>query len=224
MGRYSGKEEVVARQQPLNKKREKLQPRPKVEGKVGTLPIDDSAIPKGGKRIVEFNVVNGMATLKITVRNDDCIKPKRMIKPSADIEKGHWFLTKYVKDKVAQPRILTRTQKRRKQRMRSLQKMKQTLQMIHEAKNTNKEEISILVVADALNKAFRKPVEERESLMKEGLPFETQEVPDEQSDLMNTINLDDLKLEEGLSRQQQEKETGEGDLMEESLLDILFSE
>lgn len=41
---------------------------------------------------------------------------------------------------------------------------------------------------------------------------------------MNTINLDDLKLDEGLSRQQQEKETGEGDLMEESLLDILFSE
>lgn len=38
-----------------------------------------------------------MATLRITVRNDDCVIPKRMIKPLAEVERGHWFLNKYMK-------------------------------------------------------------------------------------------------------------------------------
>lgn len=42
---------------------------------------------------------------------------------------------------------------------------------------------------------------------------------------MSVVNFDDLKeMEEELSRQLQEKETGESDLIKESLLDILFSE
>lgn len=102
--------------------------------------------------------------------------------------------------------------------MKSLQKMKQTPQMIAEAKNNNKEEIPIPMVADALDKAFRQPVETKKTSMKEILPLEIQEVPDEQGDLMNAINLDDLKeLEEELGKQLQEKETGEDDMIDESL-------
>lgn len=97
--------------------------------------------------------------------------------------------------------------------------------MIAETKNATKEEIPILVVADALDKAFRKPTEGNKSLMKEILHLEDQGISDEQSDLMNAVNLDDLKeLDEELSKQLQEKETGEDDQMEESLLDILLSE
>lgn len=55
--------------------------------------------------------------------------------------------------------------------MRSPQKMKQTLQMIAEAKDANKEKIPIPVAAEALNKAFGQPVKEREPLMKEVLPL-----------------------------------------------------
>lgn len=97
----------------FNRDKKKLHPLPRQKGKIGVLVIDDSPILEKGKRIAEFNVVNGMATIKITVRNEDDIKPKKMIKPSAKVEKGHWFLNKYVKSKVEQLQVLTRTQKRR---------------------------------------------------------------------------------------------------------------
>lgn len=91
-------EEAMKNQNLPNKRIEMLQLKVKEESKAKAQIIDElSPIPEGKKRVAKFNIKNDMATLRITVRNDDCVIPKRMIKPLAEVERGHWFLNKYMK-------------------------------------------------------------------------------------------------------------------------------
>lgn len=51
--------------------------------------IDKSPIPWNKRRVVEFNVENGMKTLRITVNNEEK-GASRIIKPFEKIEVGQW--------------------------------------------------------------------------------------------------------------------------------------
>lgn len=63
------------KQKTHNKRMEKPQPRFEKESQAKVLILDDSPILSGKRRVSEFNVENGMVTLRITIRNDDGIKP-----------------------------------------------------------------------------------------------------------------------------------------------------
>ena len=64
------------------------------------------------------------------------------------------MVNQHPKKKEIKPVTLTRTQKRRLQRARSVQRMKQTLQMIADAKAADKKEIPEAKVAEAIDRAF----------------------------------------------------------------------
>lgn len=67
-------EEAMKNQNLPNKRIEMLQLKVKEESKAKAQIIDElSLIPEGKKRVAKFNIKNDMATLRITVRNDDCI-------------------------------------------------------------------------------------------------------------------------------------------------------
>lgn len=67
-------EEAMKNQNLPNKRIEMLQLKVKEESKAKAQIIDElSPIPEGKKRVAKFNIKNDMATLRITVRNDDCI-------------------------------------------------------------------------------------------------------------------------------------------------------
>jgi len=55
--------------------------------------IDDNPIPHSKRKVVEFNVKNGIKTLRNTINNEGN-NPSRMIKPSTKIEVGKWCLNK----------------------------------------------------------------------------------------------------------------------------------
>ena len=67
-----------------------------------------------------------------------------MIKLKVDSNKGEWFLNKYGKGKHLEPQLvrLTRTQKRRMQRKRSIQKMRNIVTMLDQAKHVEQEEVA----------------------------------------------------------------------------------
>ena len=83
-------------------------------------------MPRDSKQAVEVNYSQGRSTLRITVRNDESARDARMIKPKVESNKGEWFVNKYCKGKPAEPQPvqLTWTQKRRMQRKRSIQRMR----------------------------------------------------------------------------------------------------
>lgn len=56
--------------------------------------VDEAPLPEGKRKIAEFNLEEGISTLRITVLNDEQVKPARMIKPKAEVEKGQCFLKK----------------------------------------------------------------------------------------------------------------------------------
>ena len=67
-----------------------------------------------------------------------------MIKSKVESNKGEWFLNKYCKGKQVEPQPvqLTRTQKRRMQRKRSIQKMRNMVTMLDQAKLVKREEVA----------------------------------------------------------------------------------
>lgn len=127
------------------------------------LVLDDFPIPDGKRRVTRLDMEKGMTALKITVRIKEEIKPQRIVKPPADVEKEHWFLNNYMKGKtlVAQrPATLTRTQKWRAQRNKSVRRMKQNLEMLAEAKKLDGAETQSPKLAEILEIAFGQPKEE----------------------------------------------------------------
>ena len=67
-----------------------------------------------------------------------------MIKLKTKVEKGQWFINKYVEKGKQWPSpstTLTRTQKRRKQRQKAIWKMWWTLEMLAQAKNVVRKEV-----------------------------------------------------------------------------------
>ena len=79
--------------------------------------VDEELTSEDKKRVADINVDEGVYTLRITLRDDKQLKPQRMIKLRTDVEKGQWFISKYVEKRKQPPftsAILTRTQKWRK--------------------------------------------------------------------------------------------------------------
>ena len=70
--------------------------------------------------------------LRITVRNDESAKEARMIKSKVESNMGKWSMNKYDKGKQlkSRPAQLTRTQKRKLQRKRSIRRMKDAAVML----------------------------------------------------------------------------------------------
>ena len=91
--------------------------------------INDSPIPRSKRRVVEFNVENRMKTLQVTIDNEGWSK-SRIIKPSAN-------------NKVGQFWGLTRTHKKRLQRSKAMNKMKQSLAVIANLKARRQGENSL---------------------------------------------------------------------------------
>ena len=91
--------------------------------------IDKSLAPKSKRRVVEFNVQNGMKTLHITANNEDNGWLK-MIKPFAKKEVGKWCVKKKVvhNKPKGQPEGLTHTQKRSLQRTKAIKKKEKFLE------------------------------------------------------------------------------------------------
>lgn len=106
--------------------------------------IDDRPIPRSKIMVVEFNVENEMKTLWITVDSEGNSK-FRMIKPSTNAEIGQWCLNqKAVQDKAnTQFWGLTRTHKKRLQRSKAMNKMKQSLAVIANLKARRQGENSL---------------------------------------------------------------------------------
>lgn len=60
--------------------------------------IDESPIPKGKRHVAEVSVNGGMASLRVIVRNEEGMKPQRMVKPSAKVEEGKKHLNKHARE------------------------------------------------------------------------------------------------------------------------------
>ena len=84
--------------------------------------ISDNPVPRDSKRAVEVNYSQGKSTLRIMVRNDELTRDAWMIKRKVESNKGERLVNQYCKGKPAEPQPvqLTRIQKRRMQRKRSL--------------------------------------------------------------------------------------------------------
>lgn len=106
--------------------------------------INDSPIPRSKRRVVEFNVENRMKTLQVTIDNEGWSK-SRIIKPSANNKVGQRCLNqKAVQDKAnTQFWGLTRTHKKRLQRSKAMNKMKQSLAVIANLKARRQGENSL---------------------------------------------------------------------------------
>ncbi|KAJ8557252.1 hypothetical protein K7X08_002877 [Anisodus acutangulus] len=50
--------------------------------------IGEEPLPMAKQRVVEFNVKEGVSSLRITMRDEGQLRPKMMIKPTANIEEG----------------------------------------------------------------------------------------------------------------------------------------
>ena len=82
--------------------------------------------------------------LRITVRNDESAEDAKMIKLKVESNKGEWFINKYCKGKPAEPQPfqLTRTQKKRMQRKRSIQRTKNMATNPSQAKSVNRGKVA----------------------------------------------------------------------------------
>ena len=78
------------------------------------------------------------------MRNDESARDARMIKPKVESNKGEWFVNRHHKGKSAEPRPvqLTRTQKRRMQRKRFIQRMKNMATDLDQAKFVNRGKVA----------------------------------------------------------------------------------
>ena len=101
-------------------------------------------MPRDSKRAVAVNYSRGESMLRITVRNDESAEDAKMIKLKVESNKGEWFINKYCKGKPAEPQPfqLTRTQKKRMQRKRSIQRMKNMATNPDQAKFVNKGKVA----------------------------------------------------------------------------------
>lgn len=76
-----------------------------------------------------------------------------LTKLSSKVQEGKWVVNKNPFKKESRPKILTKTQKKRLQRARALQKIKQTLQMLIDAKLADKREVLKAAIAVTIERA-----------------------------------------------------------------------
>ncbi|KAJ8564554.1 hypothetical protein K7X08_001014 [Anisodus acutangulus] len=69
--------------------------------------IGEEPLPMAKQRVAEFNVKEGIYFLCITMREDGQLRPRRMIKPTANIEEGKWFINHTSGKKEAPPGVIS---------------------------------------------------------------------------------------------------------------------
>ncbi|KAJ8555383.1 hypothetical protein K7X08_012879 [Anisodus acutangulus] len=104
--------------------------------------------------VVDCNINEGVSSLRITTRNEDQMRPRRIIKPAANTEEGKWPVNQAPEKKETPPRVASKTQKRMMQCAKALRKMQQTLHQISNTKAAENKEVLKSVVVKAIERTF----------------------------------------------------------------------